>query len=61
MSQDVTTRLPALDNTQALAFDREHIWHPYSSLIAPPPCYLVESANGVYLQLANPKPVKAIA
>ncbi len=54
MSQDNHTALPTLNDAQALAFDREHVWHPYSSLIDPPPCYLVESAEGVYLQLANP-------
>jgi adenosylmethionine-8-amino-7-oxononanoate aminotransferase len=44
---------PAMSDAQAMAFDRDHIWHPYSSLINPPPCYLVESAEGVYLNLAN--------
>lgn len=34
-----------------LAFDREHLWHPYSSITAPGPVYPVESAAGVRLRL----------
>lgn len=33
------------------AFDREHLWHPYSSMTAPGPVYPVESASGVRLRL----------
>lgn len=36
-----------------LAFDRRHIWHPYTSLRAPLPVYPVVSAQGVRLQLAD--------
>ena len=36
-----------------LAFDKEHIWHPYTSLIAPQSCVGVVSANGVKLTLAD--------
>ena len=36
-------------------FDQEHIWHPYSSMINPPPVYPVESAQGVKLTLSNGK------
>lgn len=36
-----------------LLFDKEHVWHPYSSLTRPSPVYAVTSAEGVYLQLAN--------
>jgi len=34
-----------------VAFDREHLWHPYSSALTPSTPYLVESASGVRLQL----------
>lgn len=37
----------------ALAFDRTHIWHPYTSATNPLPTQLVESANGVRLTLAD--------
>ncbi len=34
-------------------FDREHIWHPYTSATEPLPTQLVVSANGVRLKLDN--------
>ncbi|MFC3396003.1 adenosylmethionine--8-amino-7-oxononanoate transaminase [Brenneria rubrifaciens] len=34
-----------------LAFDQRHIWHPYTSMTQPLPCYPVVSANGAELQL----------
>jgi len=34
-----------------VAFDREHLWHPYSSMTAPGQVYAVESAAGVRLRL----------
>jgi len=36
-----------------LAFDRRHIWHPYTSMTAPLPVYPVDSAQGCELQLAS--------
>lgn len=36
-----------------LAFDRRHIWHPYTSTLTPLTCYPVSSAQGVMLQLEN--------
>ncbi|MEE3661779.1 adenosylmethionine--8-amino-7-oxononanoate transaminase [Brenneria sp. g21c3] len=34
-----------------LAFDQRHIWHPYTSMTQPLPCYPVVAANGAELQL----------
>jgi len=43
-----------LFNAEAgLAFDRAHIWHPYTSMTAPDPVYPVVSANGVIIKLAD--------
>ena len=39
------------DMDALLAFDREHVWHPYSSALAPQDPYLVESAHGIRLRL----------
>jgi adenosylmethionine-8-amino-7-oxononanoate aminotransferase len=36
-----------------LQFDRQHIWHPYTSMTEPLPNYFVNSAKGVYLELAD--------
>ncbi|MEN8136706.1 MAG: adenosylmethionine--8-amino-7-oxononanoate transaminase [Thermodesulfobacteriota bacterium] len=40
-------------NSEALAFDRQHIWHPYSTMISPPPVYPVVAADGTKLTLAD--------
>ncbi|QHJ09821.1 Adenosylmethionine-8-amino-7-oxononanoate aminotransferase [Paraglaciecola mesophila] len=36
-----------------LAFDQQHIWHPYTSALDPLPCYQVSGAQGVYIHLAT--------
>src|SRR5919206_3078884 len=36
-----------------LAFDREHIWHPYAPMPATTPVHPVVSASGVRLTLAD--------
>ncbi len=36
-----------------LAFDQRHIWHPYTSMTHPLPCYPVTNADGCELQLAD--------
>ncbi|MCK8086591.1 adenosylmethionine--8-amino-7-oxononanoate transaminase [Vibrio sp. 1CM8B] len=38
-----------------LAFDRQHIWHPYTSTLTPLTCYPVTNADGVYLELEGGK------
>ena len=34
-------------------FDKEHIWHPYTSMTEPIPAYLAESADGVRIRLTD--------
>ncbi len=41
------------DAVALLAFDRAHVWHPYSSALTPQNPYLVESAHGIRLRLRN--------
>ncbi|KWX01334.1 Adenosylmethionine-8-amino-7-oxononanoate aminotransferase [Carbonactinospora thermoautotrophica] len=44
---------PAIDTGKLLAFDREHIWHPYTAVPPPYPVYPVVAASGVRLRLAD--------
>lgn len=39
--------------SQLMDIDRHHIWHPYSSIGSDAPIYLVESAQGVVINLAT--------
>ena len=42
-----------LSTEQLLALDKQHIWHPYASMIDAPPVYPVVSARGVRLKMAD--------
>ncbi len=39
--------------TELSDFDKKHVWHPYTSMSTPLPSYLVESAQGVHINLAS--------
>ncbi|BAH83330.1 adenosylmethionine--8-amino-7-oxononanoate transaminase [Candidatus Ishikawella capsulata] len=40
-------------NFDDFTFDRQHIWHPYTSMRNPLPCYAVVAAKGCCLELAD--------
>ncbi len=43
----------SVDWKSAQDFDRDHIWHPYTSMTRPTPVWAVESASGVRIRLAD--------
>ncbi|MFR6031778.1 MAG: biotin synthase BioB [Bacilli bacterium] len=42
-----------MNTEEILAYDREHVWHPYASMRNPIKVWQVESARGVMLSLAG--------
>ena len=45
---------PLADAADVVRFDKQHVWHPYSS-IPGPDALLVESASGVHLSTVHPR------
>lgn len=42
-----------MNSNSILAFDKAHLWHPYTSATSENDCLLVEKANGVCIQLES--------
>lgn len=49
MQEVINTPLEGSD----IEFDRRHLWHPYTSMVAPLLCYEVSKCDGVYIELIN--------
>ena len=45
--------MPFKNTSDWLDYDKNHLWHPYTSMTDPLPCYPVESAQGVRIKLAD--------
>jgi len=47
------TNITPSEQNSLLRFDKENVWHPYTSMSEPLPSYLVDSAQGVNINLAS--------
>jgi adenosylmethionine-8-amino-7-oxononanoate aminotransferase len=47
------TNISPSEQNSLLRFDKENVWHPYTSMSEPLPSYLVDSAQGVNIKLAS--------
>jgi adenosylmethionine---8-amino-7-oxononanoate aminotransferase len=53
----MTTSTDATEARRLLTIDREHVWHPYASMTEPTQTWLVDSAQGTRLRLADGREV----
>ena len=51
MNDNKASHTSAMKSTIEIDFDKSHIWHPYTSMKAPLPCYPVQKANGSSIHL----------